>query len=104
VIGAGSSGIATLKALFRRVFKPGLERGEYHLPSRAAMQRDIGRESERLRRRYVASKRHTMEVDFEDYLFRLRRELKAGAGRAQAAGYRLPVPARASTAALRSEA
>ena len=42
------------------------------------------REHERMRRRYVASKRHTMEVDFDDYLFALRRELKAGARRARA--------------------
>jgi hypothetical protein len=57
---------------------------------------DIRGEHERMRRRYVASKRHTMEVDFDDYLFRLRRELKAGARRAREADFRLPVPARAS--------
>jgi dimethylaniline monooxygenase (N-oxide forming) len=110
--------------LYRRVFKPGVDnlfflallqplgatmplaeaqgrwiasylRGEYRLPDREAMAADIRREHERLRRRYVASKRHTMEVDFDDYLYQLRRELKAGARRAQAAGFALPVPARA---------
>jgi hypothetical protein len=70
-------------------------RGEYHLPSRAAMEADIRHEHERLRRRYVASKRHTMEVDFDDYLYALRRELKAGARRARAGAFRLPVTARA---------
>ena len=117
-------------ALYRRVFEPGVAnlffvallqplgatmplaeaqgrwiaaylRGEYHLPSRAAMEADIRREHERLRRRYVASKRHTMEVDFDDYLYALRRELKAGARRARAGGFRLPVPARALRSALR---
>jgi hypothetical protein len=114
--------------LYRRVFKPGVDnlffiallqplgatmpiaeaqgrwiaaylRGEYRLPSRAAMEADMRRERERLRRRYVASKRHTMEVDFDDYLYALRRELRAGGARARAAGFRLPVPARASVAA-----
>jgi dimethylaniline monooxygenase (N-oxide forming) len=56
------------------------------------------REHERMRRRYVASKRHTMEVDFDDYRSALRRELKAGARRAREAGFRLPVPARAQAA------
>ena len=114
--------------LYRRVFKPGMDnlffiallqplgatmpiaeaqgrwiaaylRGEYALPSIAQMKSDIGRERERMRRRYVASKRHTMEVDFDDYLYALRRELKAGAARARAAGSRLPVPARAQAVA-----
>lgn len=115
--------------LYRRVFKPGVDnlffiallqplgptmplaeaqgrwiaaylRGEYRLPSRSEMERHIAREHERMRRRYVASKRHTMEVDFDDYLFALRRECKAGARRAREAGFRLPVTpqARDSTA------
>jgi dimethylaniline monooxygenase (N-oxide forming) len=110
--------------LYRRVFKPGVDnlffiallqplgatmplaeaqgrwiasylRGEYRLPAREAMETDIQHERERMRRRYVASKRHTMEVDFDDYLYQLRRELKAGARRARAAGFALPVLARA---------
>jgi hypothetical protein len=40
-----------------------------------------------------------MEVDFDDYLFALRRELKAGAARARAAGFSLPVPALAASVA-----
>ena len=31
-----------------------------------------------MRRRYVASKRHTMQVDFDDYMFDLRRERRRG--------------------------
>jgi len=60
------------------------------------MEADMRRERERRRRRYVASKRHTMEVDFDDYLFWLRREIAAGARRARAAAFRLPVAAQAS--------
>ncbi|MGH3266284.1 MAG: flavin-containing monooxygenase, partial [Trebonia sp.] len=78
--------------LFRRVFKPGIEnlcfiallqplgatmplaeaqgrwvasylRGDYHLPPVARMEADIRRERARMFKRYVASKRHTMQVD-----------------------------------------
>jgi hypothetical protein len=111
-------------ALYRRVFKPGLDnlffialaqplgatmpiaeaqgrwiaaylRGEYHLPPLPEMEAEIHGERERMRRRYVASKRHTMEVDFDDYLFALRRELRAGGQRARTAGFGLPVAPRA---------
>ena len=113
--------------LFRRVFKPGIDnlgfiallqplgatmplaeaqgrwiaaylRGEYHLPAPAAMEDDIRAERERMFKRYVASKRHTMQVDFDAYLYQLRRELRAGSERARAAGFALPVPPRAAAA------
>ena len=106
--------------LFRRVFKPGIDnlgfvgllqpfgaimplaeaqgrwiaaylRGEYHLPPPAEMDADIRRERERMFKRYVASKRHTMQVDFDNYLYELRKEMQAGAKRARAAGFTLPV-------------
>ena len=110
--------------LFRRVFKPGEAslafvgllqpigaimplaeaqgqwiaqylRGGYHLPTPRAMEAEIRREDKRMRRRYVASHRHTIQVDFDTYLFDLRRERRRGAARAAAAGHALPVPARA---------
>jgi len=46
-----------------------------------------------MRKRYVSSKRHTIQVDFDDYLFDLAKERRAGAERARAAGFRLPVAA-----------
>ncbi len=70
-------------------------RGEYHLPSARAMEADIRREQARMRKRYVASQRHTIQVDFDRYLFDLRRERRRGAARARAGGVTLPVPARA---------
>jgi hypothetical protein len=70
-------------------------RGEYHLPAARAMAADMRRESARMRRRYVASERHTIQVDFDTYLATLRRERRRGAARAAAAGQTLPVPARA---------
>jgi len=110
--------------LFRRVFKPGLDnlfflallqplgatmplaeaqgewiasylRGAYHLPSPREMEADIARERDIMFRRYVASPRHTMQVDFDTYLYELGRERRAGEKRALAAGHRLPVPPRA---------
>jgi dimethylaniline monooxygenase (N-oxide forming) len=109
--------------LFRRVFKPGIDnlafigllqplgaimplaeaqgrwlasylRGEYRLPPLPDMEADVRAERERMFRRYVASKRHTMQVDFDNYLYELGKELKAGAARARAAGFALPVAAR----------
>ena len=113
--------------LFRRVFKPGYDnlffvgllqplgavmplaevqgrwiasylRGEYALPAQGELEADINREREAMFKRYVSSKRHTMQVDFEDYLASLDRELNAGAQRARGNGYSLPVAARVEAA------
>ena len=73
-------------------------RGEYHLPAPAEMEAHMRRERERMFKRYVASKRHTMQVDFDNYLYDLRKELKAGTARARRAGFSLPVAPRARTA------
>ena len=70
-------------------------RGEYALPSRSDMLADMERERRAMFKRYVASKRHTMQVDYDSYLYDLGREIKRGAERARAQGYRLPVEARA---------
>jgi dimethylaniline monooxygenase (N-oxide forming) len=70
--------------------------GEYALPNPAALRRDIHSDQEAMRRRYVASKRHTIQVDFDDYLHALAGERRAGAERARAAGMRPPIPARAA--------
>jgi dimethylaniline monooxygenase (N-oxide forming) len=113
--------------LFRRVFKPGIGnlafigllqplgaimplaeaqgrwlaaylRGEYQLPPREEMETDVRRERETMFKRYVASKRHTMQVDFDNYLYELGKEIKRGAARARSAGFSLPVPPRARRA------
>ncbi|MDX6664486.1 MAG: hypothetical protein QOG68_692 [Solirubrobacteraceae bacterium] len=70
-------------------------KGEYHLPPRPQLLEDIRNDQEHLRKRYVASKRHTIQVDFDEYLYLLAKERKAGAERARQAGFALPVPARA---------
>ena len=97
--------------LFRRVFAPGIEdlafvcllqplgatmplaeaqgkwiaaylRGDYVLPSEAEMRADIAADQAAMRKRYVASKRHTIQVDSADYMLALDKERRAGARRA----------------------
>ena len=113
--------------LFWRVWKPGIEnlafigllqplgaimplaeaqgdwvarylRGEYHLPSEDAMTAWIRQDQEAMRKRYVASKRHTIQVDFDEYLLKLGKELKEGGRRAAETGYVPPVTASAAGA------
>ena len=56
--------------------------GRASLPPEGEMRREIDAEEERQRRRFVASKRHTVEVDFYPYLREIRRERKRAAARA----------------------
>lgn len=70
--------------------------GEYALPTPEAMQKDIDAEREAMRARYVTSKRHTMQIDFDDYLHDLGREVRAGRRRARRRGAELPVDPRAA--------
>jgi dimethylaniline monooxygenase (N-oxide forming) len=71
-------------------------RGQYALPAPPDVRRDIASDQAAMRKRYVASKRHTIQVDFDDYLYALDAERRAGAERARARRYALPVPARAA--------
>jgi hypothetical protein len=71
-------------------------RGDYALPPTPELRHDMQRERERMFKRYVASKRHTMQVDYDDYLLDLDRELRRGRVRAGRAGSPLPVPPRAT--------
>ena len=67
-------------------------KGEYALPGQTELRRYMSEDFAAMQKRYVASKRHTIQVDFDDYLFELGREIKAGEQRAQARGFALPVP------------
>jgi dimethylaniline monooxygenase (N-oxide forming) len=69
-------------------------KGEYALPPRPALLQDIEDEAAAMRKRYVASKRQTIQVDFDDYLHALAKERPAGAERARRQGFRLPVAPR----------
>ena len=50
--------------------------GRGQLPAPTEMREAIADEERRMRKRYVASKRHTIQVDFHPYLRQLRRERK----------------------------
>jgi len=54
--------------------------GTYRLPSREAMRSQISRERLARERQFVASPRHTMEIDFYSYLRGVRRERRRGSG------------------------
>ena len=58
--------------------------GDYDLTPRTALLSDIEADQRAMRERYVASKRHTIQVDFDDYLHALAKERQAGAMRARA--------------------
>ena len=58
------------------------DRRRVTLPSRAEMRAQIAAYDAALRKRFVASKRHTIEVDFHAYLREIRRERKRAAQRA----------------------
>jgi len=55
--------------------------GRAVLPSPAEMHEAISDEERRMRKRYIASKRHTIQVDFHPYLRQIRRERKRSAQR-----------------------
>jgi len=109
--------------LYRRVFKPGVPdlfffallqplgatmplaeaqgkwvaeylMGNYALPTAREMESDIERERKLMFERYVPSRRHTMQVDFDDYLAKLEKELAAGRKRARRTGNALPISPR----------
>ena len=70
--------------------------GSYALPDQAEMEREIDKTREAMRKRYVASKRHTIQVDFDDYMRDLTKEMERGAARAaRSASAPLAVEARA---------
>ena len=52
--------------------------GDYALPAQAEMRADIEADQAAMRARYVASKRHTIQVDYDDYLYALAKERAHG--------------------------
>jgi cation diffusion facilitator CzcD-associated flavoprotein CzcO len=58
--------------------------GRYVLPPAQQLRADIEAERAAMFKRYVRSKRHTMEVDFEDYVLGVKQERRRGAKRAAA--------------------
>jgi thioredoxin reductase len=56
--------------------------GRGTLPSPAEMRAEIAEAERKMRKRYVASKRHTIQVDFQPYLREIKRERRRAAQRA----------------------
>jgi hypothetical protein len=75
-----------------------LLRGEYVLPPAAEIGADIARVREAHARRFYRSRRHTMEVDFDEWMRDARREIRRGAKRAPGRRSQGPLPSRASPA------
>jgi dimethylaniline monooxygenase (N-oxide forming) len=76
--------------------------GDYAPPDPEQMRADIRADQEAMRARYVASKRHTIQVDFDDYLHALAAERREGAVRARAKGFLPPAQCRPSAATTAS--
>ena len=55
--------------------------GRYRLPPPDELRADMAAERKAMFKRYVPSKRHTMQVDFEDYVLGVEQERKRGAAR-----------------------
>jgi dimethylaniline monooxygenase (N-oxide forming) len=55
--------------------------GHGTLPSPATMRAEIAEAEKKMKKRYVASKRHTIQVDFQPYLREIRRERRRAAQR-----------------------
>ncbi len=72
--------------------------GDYALPAQSELRADIAADQEAMRKRYVASKRHTIQVDYDDYLHALAKERREGGARARAHGYAPPALCRPSVA------
>lgn len=52
--------------------------GKARLPSRDTMHCDIAKEGEAMRKRYVNSNRHTIQVDYYPYVAQVKKEMKMG--------------------------
>ncbi|MGI8921945.1 MAG: flavin-containing monooxygenase [Solirubrobacteraceae bacterium] len=71
-------------------------RGEYAVPPAGEMRADMEAERAQMFKRYVASPRHTMQVDYDDFMLAMEKEMAAGAERARQQGFPLPVSPRAA--------
>ena len=64
--------------------------GSYELPNRAERSRRAERDRAQMLARYVASRRHTMQLDLDEYLASLAKEAQTGRRRARHSAARQP--------------
>lgn len=57
--------------------------GKYALPSEEDMQKWIANDEKAMKKRYVASARHTIQVDFDTFMAQMEKEMRAGGKRVQ---------------------
>ena len=57
-------------------------KGRYHLPSKSVMIQTMHEDHEEMKRRYVASKRHTIQINCQEYTFQLDQDRQDGYERA----------------------
>ncbi|MEU9860950.1 NAD(P)-binding domain-containing protein [Streptomyces sp. NPDC047971] len=81
-----------------------LLQGRAALPSLSAMRKEITRYKEKLAKRYITSKRHTMQVDHYPYLAELRGVRRRGAKLARKAGATLAADYRPEEVSIRIDA
>jgi cation diffusion facilitator CzcD-associated flavoprotein CzcO len=72
--------------------------GRYRPPAQAEMETITAQDEAFYLGPYYKAARHTIQVDFNHYVTDLKKELTRGEARARAAGYSLPVKARARSA------
>ncbi len=69
--------------------------GNYSLPNEKDMITWIKEDEEAMKKRYVSSTRHTIQVDFDIFMAQVEKEMKQGKSRADSSGNSLPIPAKA---------
>ncbi len=74
--------------------------GTYALPPKAEMERATNEFYESMKARYLASPRHTIQIDCTEYSHDLRKEMRAGRQRAEILGNALTVPSQSGMAGI----
>ncbi|WP_244932545.1 flavin-containing monooxygenase [Leptospira yanagawae] len=69
--------------------------GNYVLPSKEEMESSILKDEKAMKKRYVSSTRHTIQVDYDSFLYEMKKEMERGKKKAMKEGNHLPIEARA---------
>ncbi len=78
--------------------------GNYQIPTEKEMLDWIQRDEAKMKKRYVSSTRHTIQVDFDIFMDEMKKEMDAGKKRADKLGNQLPIQAKAESLSLVSNA
>lgn len=78
--------------------------GGYHLPDEGEIREEMRAEREAHEKRFYRSARHTMEIDFDEWLQAVAKERERGEARAARSGHALPIPPRAGRVGFATDA